>query len=73
MKWPLGEEKGSEISGESNERSTGRAELVGEKGGRESRRTASRRVGWKGPPCGSLWRRCVGRTWPRTKKVDMAL
>ena len=73
MKCSLGEEKGSEISGELNEWSAGKAELVGENGGRESKRTASRRVGWKGPPCRSLWRRCVGRTWPRTKKVDIAL
>lgn len=61
------------MSGDDSERLTGRAEPVGENGGRESRRTASRMVGWKGPPCGSLWRRCVGRTWPRTKNVDIAL
>ena len=73
MKCSLGEEKGSEISGKLNEWSTGKAELVGENRGRESKRTASRRVGWKGPPCRSSWKRCVGRTWPRTKKVDIAL
>ena len=61
------------MSGDDNERLTGRAELVGVKGERESKRTASRMVGWKGPPWGSLWRRCVGRTWPSTKKVDIAL
>ena len=45
----------------------------GGKGGRESSRMASSMVGWKGPPWGSWCRRCVGRTWPRMKKVDMAL
>ena len=45
MKWSLGEEKGSEMSGDLNDRSIGKAELVEEKGGWESRRTASRRVG----------------------------
>lgn len=69
----MGDEKGSEMSGDLKERSTGEAVLEGVNGGRESRRMASRRVGWKGPPWGSLCRRCVGRTWPRTKKVDIAL
>lgn len=62
----VGDEKGSVREGEGGE-------VGGEKGGRESRRMASRRVGWKGPPWGSWWRRCVGRVWPRMKKVDMAL
>ena len=70
----FGEEKGSEMSGDRNERSTGGEEFdEEEKWGRESRRTASQRVGWKSPPYRSLWRRCVGRTWPRTKKADIAL
>ena len=46
----LGEEKGSEMSGERNEGSTGVGESVGRKGGWERRRMASRIVGWKGPP-----------------------
>ena len=47
-----GEEKGSARSGERRERLTGIGDEAGTKGGRESRRTASRRVGWKGPPWG---------------------
>ena len=46
----LGEEKGSEISGERSERFTGKGASAGRKGGRERRRMASRIVGWKGPP-----------------------
>lgn len=69
----LGEEKGSEISGERMERSTGEGESAGRNGGCERRRTASRIVGWKGPPCGEWWRRWVGRTWPRVKKEEKAL
>ena len=73
MKWEFGDEKGSEMSGDWMEGLSGGAEVVGVKGGRERRRMASRMVGWKGPPWGSLWRRWVGRVWPKTKKVDIGL
>ena len=40
-----------------------------EKGGWESRRTASVMVGWKRPPWGEWARRWVGSVWPRLKNV----
>ena len=46
----LGEEKGSEMSGERSEGFTGEGASAGRKGGGERRRMASRIVGWKGPP-----------------------
>ncbi len=48
----VGEEKGSERSGECREGFTGGEGEAGVNEGLERRRMASRRVGWKGPPCG---------------------
>ena len=45
-----GEEKGSEMSGDNMDGSTGEGVSTERNGGRERRRTASRMVGWKGPP-----------------------
>lgn len=41
--------------------------------GRERRRTASRRVGWKSPPNSECAVRWVGSTWPNVKKEDKIL
>lgn len=46
----LGEEKGSEISGERSKGLTVEGASAARKGGWERRRMASRIVGWKGPP-----------------------
>lgn len=51
-----------------------RSVVVEEKGGGwESRRMASRMVGWKSPPWGEWWIRCVGRVWPSVQKRSRAL
>jgi len=72
VRWP--DEKGSERSGL-------RTDLLGFVGGslasmkgpRESNRMAWVIVGWKRPPYSECILRCVGRTWPRVKKVESAL
>lgn len=72
-----GDENGSSRSGESRDGSPreddswSKAEVV--EGGRERRRTASRRVGWKSPPNSECAARWVGSTWPKVKKVDKNL
>ena len=43
------------------------------KGPRLRRRMACVMVGWKRPPWGEWAVRCVGRTWPREKKVERRL
>lgn len=56
--------KGSGRSGRSGERGWG---------GRERRRMAWVREGWKGPPWGEWARRWVGRVCPRVKKREVNL
>ena len=46
----VGDEKGSGMSGERIERSIEEGVSVEVNGRRDRRRTASRMVGWKGPP-----------------------
>jgi hypothetical protein len=43
------------------------------KGPLESRRMAWVMVGWKRPPNCEWAERCVGRTWPKVKKVERPL
>jgi hypothetical protein len=54
--------------GEGQEGCGGVGEVVGP---RERSRMDWVMVGWLGPPKGEWARRCVGRVWPRLKKVEM--
>ena len=70
-------ENGSMMSGLFGDMETSgfdRLDWEAENGGEERRRIAWVIVGWKRPPCaGEYALRCVGRTWPRVKKVERAL
>lgn len=67
----VGEEKGSVRSGDGEVGERGSGAMV--KGGRERRRMASVREGWKGPPWGEWAMRWVGRVCPRVKKREVNL